>query len=416
MVTYATNNHSINKKIISLTLLFSLIIVFISSITNATKAYSFTLECDGKSKKVETKEKDVKRILENENIKLETGDEINLDSFKIGGDSNYGNKIKVQKSVNVPIYEDNEKIASVKTTGTVEEALNKAKVKPKTEALAHGNVIINHSLGEELKTNTKIEIIHPFVVFIKVDGKDYSCVCTNESVKEVLNNLKIKYSKDDIISKNLDEKIQPNDVITVSRVNFKKRTVEEEVPYETIEEKDNSMNVGQKKTLSDGENGLAKVTYKDKFIDGKLDSNEKISEKILKKPISKKIAVGTKAVGVGTTYSPESLGAEGDLKNALTVIRGPATAYSAPPGALTASGRTARVGVVAVNPRQIPYGSKLYIKSTDGSPDYGYAVAGDTGGFVHNGSGTLVDLYFNTNRECCNWGRRPVDIYVLSYN
>jgi 3D (Asp-Asp-Asp) domain-containing protein len=69
-------------------------------------------------------------------------------------------------------------------------------------------------------------------------------------------------------------------------------------------------------------------------------------------------------------------------------------------------------GHVAVDPRQFPYGTRLYIMS--GNYVYGYAVAADTGGFVYNGSGVTVDLFFGSNAEAKHFGRRPVDIYVVS--
>ena len=43
---------------------------------------------------------------------------------------------------------------------------------------------------------------------------------------------------------------------------------------------------------------------------------------------------------------------------------------------------------------------------------YGYAIAGDTGGFIHNSS-TVVDLYIRGYDACKQFGRRNVDIYVL---
>ena len=56
-----------------------------------------------------------------------------------------------------------------------------------------------------------------------------------------------------------------------------------------------------------------------------------------------------------------------------------AVAYSARPGAGTASGRKAIPGHIAVNPNVIPYGTKLYITTPDNKVVYGYAVAADTG-------------------------------------
>ena len=102
----------------------------------------------------------------------------------------------------------------------------------------------------------------------------------------------------------------------------------------------------------------------------------------------------------------------GNTVNYTEVITGSSTAYTAEYGAICSTGRLARYGVVAVDPDRIPYGSILYIVSDDGFV-YGYAVAGDTGGFVYNGTNTVVDLYFPTLDECNSYGRRGISVYVL---
>ena len=61
-------------------------------------------------------------------------------------------------------------------------------------------------------------------------------------------------------------------------------------------------------------------------------------------------------------------------------------------------------GVVAVDPRVIPLGSRLFI------PGYGHAVAGDTGGAI---VGRRIDLAFNSYDDAIRFGRRPVTVYVL---
>jgi 3D (Asp-Asp-Asp) domain-containing protein len=70
----------------------------------------------------------------------------------------------------------------------------------------------------------------------------------------------------------------------------------------------------------------------------------------------------------------------------------------------TAIGLQAGYGVVAVDPDFIGLGARLYIE------DYGYAVAGDTGGAI---KGNRIDLGFLTLEECYAWGRRDVKVYVL---
>lgn len=105
------------------------------------------------------------------------------------------------------------------------------------------------------------------------------------------------------------------------------------------------------------------------------------------------------------------LNANGLPQNYTRIIEGTACAYTAASGAVTATGTTPRIGTVAVNPRIIPYGSKLFIVSDSGYC-YGYAVAEDTGGDLLNNS-ILVDLYMDTREDCLAFGRRRVKIYIL---
>ncbi|AWI03224.1 3D domain-containing protein [Clostridium drakei] len=90
------------------------------------------------------------------------------------------------------------------------------------------------------------------------------------------------------------------------------------------------------------------------------------------------------------------------------VISMRSTAYSG--DAVTASGTATRrdgsgYSTVAVDPRVIPLGSRLYVEG------YGYAIADDTGGAI---KGNRIDLFFPTEGECESWGVRTVTVYVLN--
>jgi 3D (Asp-Asp-Asp) domain-containing protein len=61
-------------------------------------------------------------------------------------------------------------------------------------------------------------------------------------------------------------------------------------------------------------------------------------------------------------------------------------------------------GVVAVDPRVIPLGTKMYVEG------YGYATAADTGGLI---KGNIIDVFMDTHEKAVNWGRRQVKIYIL---
>jgi len=69
----------------------------------------------------------------------------------------------------------------------------------------------------------------------------------------------------------------------------------------------------------------------------------------------------------------------------------------------TATGTRPRPGVVAVNPKIIPYGTIMYIEG------YGWGIAEDTGGAIRRRT-DLIDLFFYTHDEAYAWGRKTVKV------
>lgn len=59
---------------------------------------------------------------------------------------------------------------------------------------------------------------------------------------------------------------------------------------------------------------------------------------------------------------------------------------------------------IAVDPRVIPYGSKVYIEG------YGTYIAEDCGGGI---KGNMIDIYMNTYNECIQFGRRKAKVYIV---
>lgn len=70
----------------------------------------------------------------------------------------------------------------------------------------------------------------------------------------------------------------------------------------------------------------------------------------------------------------------------------------------TASGKRAKRGRIAVDPKVIKLGSYVWVQ------DYGLAEAADTGGMI---KGKTVDLYMNSKKEVYNWGVRYKNLYIL---
>ena len=84
-----------------------------------------------------------------------------------------------------------------------------------------------------------------------------------------------------------------------------------------------------------------------------------------------------------------------------------ATAYSPRQPNLSnyaATGIRVTHGIIAVDPRYIPLGTRLYI------PGYGHALAADTGGAIR---GYKIDLAFETVAEAWAFGRQHILVYIL---
>lgn len=242
--------------------------------------------------------------------------------------------------------------------------------------------------------------------------KTYKTSC--KTVKELLSDLKIKVDDDDIVIPNLDTELKSEGKISIIKVDVKVIEKEVEAPFKTIKKKNKELTHKQSKILIQGVNGKNIVKCKEYYAGDKLIKEEVIHVETLVKPIDQIFEEGTKDVFTND---------RGDF-TARKAIKMVATAYEAGPRStgkrpgdkgygITASGARAKRGTVAVDPRVIPLGTKLYVKSlTPGVPDYGFAIAQDTGGAI---KGNKIDLFMDTVWECLQFGRRPVMVYILQW-
>lgn len=177
----------------------------------------------------------------------------------------------------------------------------------------------------------------------------------------------------------------------------------------------------QEKTKSDEEKSDEKESDEEKPEDKKSDetkSDEKQSDDKKDSETEKKNST-TKKKSQTKKEKPVEVMAVVKLKNdkrekldpptesqIAKVVRFEATAYTHT-GEKTAKGNWPKIGTIAVNPKQIPYGTRLYVEG------YGYGIADDTGGFRHSGK-KQIDLFMDTESECRKWGRkRDVKVYIL---
>ncbi len=172
----------------------------------------------------------------------------------------------------------------------------------------------------------------------------------------------------------------------------------EPIPYPTLRKSSSELRSGSSKTVRAGINGEKKITYRVTLKDGVEIRRETVTTKTLKNPVPEVITVGSRT----------TLASRGYLSGRKMIVMS-ATGYSPSPSENGGSSRTATGlkighGIVAVDPKFIPLGTRLYIEG------YGHAVAGDTGGAI---KGNRIDLGHDTMSASNRFGRKKVKVYIL---
>jgi len=283
-----------------------------------------------------------------------------------------------------------------------------------------------YSVNSDDGSAKAIKIIRSFDMKVVDGGVEKTVSAVNGTVGEALENAGIALPQgDDTISTELTADAEEGMVITIDRVKYVTDTKTKTIKYKTTTKKDSTLASGKTKVSVKGVNGEKKVTTTKKYVNGKL-VDTKVTEKVTKKAVNKVVLKGTKKTSKKTAAnkttkktaavinnsSKKTITVNGKEISYSKVLTGSGTAYTAPRGARTSTGKAVKVGYVAVDPRKIPYGTKMYIVSADGRYTYGYAIAADTGGALRSGR-VLVDLFYNTERECRNFGRRQIKVYIL---
>jgi uncharacterized protein YabE (DUF348 family) len=294
---------------------------------------------------------------------------------------------------------------TVSRSSTVEKFLAEEGIKLKRGA------VVEPSLKSTIEDKLEITIINPKSFNVSADGKSIKVATHNYKVRDILKDAKVTVGPKDFSKPGLDTVVKDGTSIELFRVTEKGRTEEIAVPYEKEIISNQRMDRGKVNTLQEGKDGLRKSEFKDIYINGVFTSSIIISDTILVEPVPQIIEKGVNNIVVtsrGETRFKDSFVMEAtayDLSYASTKKR-PGDRYYG----ITASGTRARPGTVAVDPKVIPLGTKLYVQSLDGTRDYGFAIAEDVGGAI---KGNRIDLFFESSGEVKTFGRRNVKVYII---
>lgn len=404
-----TREHNTKRSTMvrNLTALFVMMAVCISSVvTVMARTVSVTIIDNGEETNVSimdpTKENVLDTAIQYQRIAQVTGDdEVTYDEKT--------SSLIIRRGIEVTVTADGEsRKVKMHYGDTAMQAVFKAGFTMATED------VLSQDANTVLTEDAELSITRYYYVNVTADGNTQTVLVKEGDVASALAAASVTLADEDFADVDLDSALSGDLDIKISRVTYVEETKTESVDYTVKQVETDELYKGETKVQTEGVEGVRTITYRHKLIDGEVVETEETSNEVTKEPVQKVELIGTKARPSG--YA--SISADGTLidhnGNVVSYTKaytGRCTAYTG--GGWTATGRPAQYGNIAVNPDVIPYGSKLYICSPDGSIVYGYATAADTGGFASQGY-IMADLYYDTYQQCANFGVRNMTIYVLS--
>ena len=264
---------------------------------------------------------------------------------------------------------------------------------------------------------TEITVHRGISLTVDYYGEKMPVVSYGETVGDLIDRLELTVRPDAKVSAPLHALVAESMVIRIYTTVLSEDTYTVEIPYETVYQETNLLKVGTEVVLTQGVPGQKVCTAEVTYINGKETVRNTLTEEVITQPVTHVVAVGTgdgtvkngkPIIGDGVIIAPN-----GDVLTYTSVKTFQATAYThTDPGCnmITATGTTVHIGTVAVDPRLIPYGTRMFIVSKDGRFVYGVSTAEDCGGAIKN---NRIDLYYPTYNECIQFGRRDCYVYFL---
>ena len=260
------------------------------------------------------------------------------------------------------------------------------------------------SPGSRVLADMRVIIRRSKSLLITADGHTVRTRTQRDTVGDSLVDLGIVVTGSDKTTPPLAAQVVDNMEIQVVRILETVQVERKSISYESVMAADDQLEIDQQRVAQAGQDGEFRRRFKVVYQDGVENVRSLLDEWVAAEPVTRIVSYGRKIVS-RPLDTPE-----GTL-NYWRKVEMYATAYSparsgtprsAPWYGRTRIGQQLRKGLVAVDPKVIPLGTRLYV------PGYGLALAADTGGGVR---GRMIDLGYEdaTYQSWHSW----VDVYVL---
>lgn len=257
-------------------------------------------------------------------------------------------------------------------------------------------------------------------VTVEYYGELITAASSDETVGQLLTRLNIALGEYDVVSLPLDVQTEDGMQIRIKQVVQTQEVYTADVPHDTTYCYDPSMPEGTQNVLVEGVDGQIRCTASVTYVNGQETERTILAQDQISAAVTEVIAVGsgkehTAADPDGMPIITDSTITlpTGEVLTYTDTMQARATAYTHTDAGCdfyTSTLTKVRWGTVAVDPRVIPYGTRMFIITNDGTYVYGVSVAEDCGGAI---KGNRIDLYMPTHQECVIFGVKDATIYFL---
>ena len=250
---------------------------------------SYELSVDGKTREVSSTGDTVAEVLASEGIEITEHD---LVAPGLDEPVSEGSRIVVRFGRPVELTVDGETTTHWVTSTDVASALGEI-------GTPYGRAELSTTRSAAIgRDGLALEVVTPKNLVLKLAGaKPVTRTVTALTVEDALAEVGVKVGKIDRTEPSLDTALQDGDRVVFTDFRIAKRKVKgETVPFETVEEPDDSMYEGLSVTEREGETGTRNVTYKVVFKNGTLLRRTVLKQKVLTEAVPALVRVGTASV------------------------------------------------------------------------------------------------------------------------
>ncbi|MEV4329875.1 ubiquitin-like domain-containing protein [Streptomyces sp. NPDC049597] len=277
----------------------ALVVAFLAGGTSAFVAAdkSVRLTVDGVPRTLHTFADDVRELLHDEGLAVGPHDIV---APGAGDDLDNGDEVVVRYGRPLALTLDGHRRTVWTTARTVEEALRQLGVRAEGAftSVSRSSALPRSGLALDVRTERSVTFM--------ADGRERTIRTNAPTVRGALAEAGIALRGQDTTSVPPESFPHDGQTVTVLRVTGTREVREEPVPYTVERTRDPQLFAGTETVVRQGRPGVRRVTYALRTVNGVRQRPRKLSEDVVREPVTEQVRVGTRRL-------PSSMGAADNL-------------------------------------------------------------------------------------------------------